>query len=591
MKETKLIWTVVVAVVLFSFIGIAYFPFSPAKWAHEHSYDKQEKVTLYVNKVGPFRNPQETYSYYSLPFCPPDKIVESKTEGLGEALLGYELIESRITIRFREDMPRAKICARTLNKQQAKSFKNAIFQHYWYQLFLDDLPIWGMVGEYLDDDTSPQAFIYTHKSFSISWNENRVIEVNLTSEQPKAVEEGMELEFTYSVEWHHTDTPFEDRFRKYLDRSFFEHKIHWFSIFNSFMMVIFLVGLVSIILMRTLRKDYARFGIKDDEDGQDDDISDESGWKQVHGDVFRAPSRLILFSSLVGTGHQLVILVLSVLFLATVGTYYARRGTVVTAAIVCYAFTSFVAGYSSGGYYARNNGKHWIKTMLCTASLFPGLCFLIALGLNFIALSYESLNYIPFGSMVAVLSIWIFIAFPLTLVGTVIGKNWNGDNNAPCRVNQVPRQIPEKKWYLQPWVHVALGGVLPFGSIFIEMYFIFTSFYKYYYVYGFMCLVFVILIIVTVCVTIVSTYFLLNSEDYRWQWTSFLSAASTAGYVYLYAIYYFLVKTKMSGFFQTAFYFGYMAMFCLGLAILCGAIGFIGTSIFVRKIYGMIKID
>lgn len=43
---------------------------------------------------------------------------------------------------------------------------------------------------------------------------------------------------------------------------------------------------------------------------------------------------------------------------------------------------------------------------------------------------------------------------------------------------------------MEPWVIVALGGVLPFGSIFIEMYFIFTSFwaYKIYYVYGFMLL-------------------------------------------------------------------------------------------------------
>ena len=91
-----------------------------------------------------------------------------------------------------------------------------------------------------------------------------------------------------------------------------------------------------------------------------------------------------------------------------------------------------------------------------------------------------------------------------------------------------------------------------------------------YYVYGFMLLVFVILIIVTVCVTIVGTYFLLNAENYHWQWTSFFSAASTAVYVYLYSIYYYYVKTKMFGFFQTSFYFGYTLMFCLGLGILCG---------------------
>ena len=58
------------------------------------------------------------------------------------------------------------------------------------------------------------------------------------------------------------------------------------------------------------------------------------------------------------------------------------------------------------------------------------------------------------------------------------------------RINAVPRPIPEKKWFMEPWVIVALGGILPFGSIFIEMYFIFTSFwaYKIYYVYGFMLL-------------------------------------------------------------------------------------------------------
>ena len=43
-------------------------------------------------------------------------------------------------------------------------------------------------------------------------------------------------------------------------------QIHWFSIFNSFMMVIFLVGLVSMILMRTLRKDYARYSREEDLD-------------------------------------------------------------------------------------------------------------------------------------------------------------------------------------------------------------------------------------------------------------------------------------------------------------------------------------
>ena len=33
------------------------------------------QVPLYVNKVGPYFNPQETYHYYSLPVCRPEKVV------------------------------------------------------------------------------------------------------------------------------------------------------------------------------------------------------------------------------------------------------------------------------------------------------------------------------------------------------------------------------------------------------------------------------------------------------------------------------------------------------------------------------------
>lgn len=61
---------------------------------------------------------------------------------------------------------------------------------------------------------------------------------------------------------------------RYLDFNFFEHQIHWFSIFNSFMMVIFLCGLVVLILMRTLKNDYIRY-TAEDEDLELDRVIDE----------------------------------------------------------------------------------------------------------------------------------------------------------------------------------------------------------------------------------------------------------------------------------------------------------------------------
>ena len=51
------------------------------------------------------------------------------------------------------------------------------------------------------------------------------------------------------------------------------------------------------------------------------------------------------------------------------------------------------------------------------------------------------------------------------------------------------------------------------------------------------------------------------------------------------------MKTKMTGFFQTAFYFGYTLMFCVGLSTMCGAVGYLGASAFVRTLFRNIKLD
>ena len=58
---------------------------------------------------------------------------------------------------------------------------------------------------------------------------------------------------------------------------------------------------------------------------------------------------------------------------------------------------------------------------------------------------YHSLAAVPFGSIVVVVLIWTCISVPLCLFGTVIGRNWNGTPDNPCRVKRIPSPIPEKK--------------------------------------------------------------------------------------------------------------------------------------------------
>jgi len=66
----------------------------------DHKYKAEEPVKLWVNKVGPYNNPQETYNYYSLPFCQPSENPIHKWGGLGEVLGGNELIDSQLEMKF-----------------------------------------------------------------------------------------------------------------------------------------------------------------------------------------------------------------------------------------------------------------------------------------------------------------------------------------------------------------------------------------------------------------------------------------------------------------------------------------------------------
>jgi transmembrane 9 superfamily protein 3 len=86
-------------------------------------YTDGEKVTLWVNKVGPYENPQETYSYYSLPFCKvdPDKW-ETRWAGLGEALEGNALVKSDYNIRFKKNEETTLVCSTKLDAKVTSRF-------------------------------------------------------------------------------------------------------------------------------------------------------------------------------------------------------------------------------------------------------------------------------------------------------------------------------------------------------------------------------------------------------------------------------------------------------------------------------------
>lgn len=583
-------------------------------------YKDGEDVPLIANRVGPFANPSEIYSYYTLPFCRPTEL-EQQSHDLGELLSGDRKVRSLYSISFKTDVTWRKLDRKKLSDKDIKLFETAVDEEYYFEMFLDNLPIWGYVGDY-DKETDlilsgngfavPEAhkFIYTHLHFNIAYNGNNVIEVNVTANPAyrfditaalniienddqslldplnKMIRGSNQLsssqsnddyrtaDFSYSVKWIPTTITYENRMDRYHKMHFLQasYQIHWLSIINSFVLVLLLTVFLAVILMRVLKNDFTRYMRADDEEEVAGE--EESGWKLIHGDVFRFPAHKMLFTAMLGAGSQLFCMVLGVLILALITTFSngMKRGSIPTAMIVFYALSAGIGGYISGKFYRQLGGTNWVWNTILCAVLFPGPLFAVFVFVNTVAFSHGSSSALPIGTIFVVIALYVLITFPLTVIGAIIGKNTSTDFEAPCRTTKIPRQVPPVPWYRQSILQYFMAGFLPFSSIYIEVHYIFASIWghRVYTLFGVLFLAFILLLLVTSFITIALTYFQLAMEDHQWWWRSFVSGGATGFFVYAYSFFYFYLRSEMNGFIQTAFFFGYMTVVSYGIFLLLG---------------------
>lgn len=567
--------------------------------ASDHKYKLGDPVPLYANKVGPFNNPSETYRYFDLPFCSPDG-VKDKSEALGEVLNGDRLVGAPYKLDFLADKEPEIICKMKLSKKQVAEFRSAVAKEYYFQMYYDDLPLWGFIGK-IDKDgkadpNDHKYYLFKHLHFEIFYNKDRVIEINARADSNALVDltedREIDVDFMYSVKWKETEVTFENRMEKYSSSSTHSRhlEIHWFSIINSCVTVLLLTGFLATILMRVLKNDFVKYA--HDEETADD--QEETGWKYIHGDVFRFPKYKSLLAASLGCGTQLFTLTTFIFILALVGVFYPyNRGALFTALVVIYALTSGIAGYTAASYYCQLEGTNWVRNLLLTGGLFCGPLFLTFCFLNTVAITYHATAALPFGTIVVIFLIWALITSPLLVLGGIAGKNSKAEFQAPCRTTKYPREIPPLPWYRGTLTQMAMAGFLPFSAIYIELYYIFASVWghRIYTIYSILFIVFIILLIVTAFITVALTYFQLAAEDHKWWWRSFVCGGSTGLFIYGYCLYYYNARSEMSGFMQTSFFFGYMACVCYAFFLMLGTVGFRAALFFVRHIYRSIKCE
>merc|ERR1719191_919690 len=127
------------------------------------------------------------------------------------------------------------------------------------------------------------------------------------------MDEHEDIWYTYDILWVPSEVRWASRWDNYLKME--GGQIHWMSILNSAMIVLFLSGLVAMILLRTLHRDIVKYN----DLATKEEIEEETGWKLVHGDVFRKPHYSRILVATIGCGTQLLGMACVTLFFGALG--------------------------------------------------------------------------------------------------------------------------------------------------------------------------------------------------------------------------------------------------------------------------------
>jgi transmembrane 9 superfamily protein 2/4 len=572
-----------------------------------------DKISLVTNSLRSSIRPIPFAYNKNDVFCSSSNQTDLRTN-IGEFMSGDSIRVSPITFTIGESLSCVSICSKTYNETQKHYLLKLIEHRYRFLFSVDGIPASSYSNA--TSTTSPgveigfiengQHFLLNHIDFRVKLYPSgpalketdysrivgldaraRSVGPSCSSSGIQSIEASESLQFSYSVSYVTSDVPWHKRWDSILTIDY-HPKVHWVSISNTLLIVMCFCILTAVLLIQTLRADFS----KNSQPYETLDPLEVTGWKLIHGDVFRPPTQANILCAVVGSGIQgclafvIVVTVAALGFLAPLNT-----GSMVTAIVVIFIVVAPLGGFVSAKLFTTIGRDSRRSNFLLSSTCFIGPSLVLYLIGNVIFVKNDSAAAITVYSFWELFGIVVVLDLCLFGIGWVIGLRL-GPFECPSRVNMIPRVIPDQPRFLSGFFTSLVGGFVVFASISVQVYFIFQALWtnlSYYYLFGLLLLVVMAMILISAQMAIFVVYLLMCYENHKWWWAAFRVPASVGLFTMGYCIYFMCRVYHPADFASVCIFLLVSAGISLALALINGSIGFLSAFTFVQLIFGSLK--
>ncbi len=183
---------------------------------------------------------------------------------------------SPYVVKFGQEIDNRVLCSRELDQEDLTKLKDAIANSYYFEMYVEDLPMSGFIGDLVNEDVLAQdlmmsgaegsTYLFPHLQFTFGMNKNKIVSAKVRTDANKKVDitdvsKPKKVKFTYSVNFVEDPTEWKHRMKKYANSMFSSssNEIHWLSIINSCVLVLLMIAFLTIIFMRVLKNDFSNY--------------------------------------------------------------------------------------------------------------------------------------------------------------------------------------------------------------------------------------------------------------------------------------------------------------------------------------------